>query len=1091
MERSYIAFISYRHKPLDTAVATRLHRMIERYRVPKEYRKDANPHMGIVFRDRDELPLSNDLTAELCRALDHSEYLIVVCTPDTPASPWVEREIEYFLQKHDRRHVLAVLAAGLPEQSFPPRLTEVYGEDGVTVVQHVEPLAANISAQANEQNPLTRRMPQKAEALWRLRSEFLRLAAALLGCPYDALRQRQKLYKQRQFLALATAAAALSVGFSATLAAKNAVITAQNQEITEKNEQISQKNEEISARMREAQSNESYALSLLSGQLLQQGDRIGALETALNALPSAGEDRPYRLEAEKALGDALYLYRQDTMLPVCRVEQNTEIDRIKLSEDGSRLFLLDGRNILHCYSTSSGKQLWEREKPFFAYRFFAVTRDNRILGATSDELTRLDAETGQTLQEYEWQGEHSDEITEAALTPDQQKILGVYFGEDKEYKSEWYGVEISLCDLNTGDFLWNLSEEIDREETSYYKRYEETEVGFSPDGSRWFALMEVKSYEEDWRHGVLLLGDAGTGALLKRLDFSIEETSVIHSCISCAFLPDNSLQLVWCDKKTQHVELYRAGDYEQVYSIPYEEEIEGTISESFLTYYNDSGKYEYFYWICGNQKMTIRAEDGHLSSYDSDRMDAPFVAWGLDEENHKFVRVIQQNGKIVQFYGNHLLCDTGLTPEKVAFSGWEGGAVAIVPEDQPNCALVYKIIDREENKLALPEEVELDRYDRVYSLPDGSQLLLLNGDGNVLLYDTQAGELVKTIELEETYRTYLDAASPEGDLLLYYADYSQNKDWEKKILSLNWETGEKETPFYAIPEQFQIEYSFDFQKSSPFREGAAGTTVWIDNYAQNIFYWQGGEGPFFIDRTEEEEKGKKVKYISGRKDKFLSVGNNGYFVLETYTKGNSDNLLYSDMDSFAVYSLESKTWNYIENPDPWRDWVPTCTADVQPWFAAVGGDEVCRVIDLQTGEIVSQSEVGISPDSILTMQFVDEDSLLFLCHDGGWIDLLDTKDAGLLFSTRLQGVEGEGKTQLILQTDEVENTLYIAESRGGITGLCIDKETWQIKEELPGLTCFFPRTRQVACRGEDGVFLYPVYSLEELQGQARAILGQG
>jgi len=86
MERNYTAFISYRHLPLDTAVAARLHRLIEHYRVPKDLRKGGQKHLGLVFRDRDELPLSSDLTQDIYDALDHSDYLIVICTPDTPQS---------------------------------------------------------------------------------------------------------------------------------------------------------------------------------------------------------------------------------------------------------------------------------------------------------------------------------------------------------------------------------------------------------------------------------------------------------------------------------------------------------------------------------------------------------------------------------------------------------------------------------------------------------------------------------------------------------------------------------------------------------------------------------------------------------------------------------------------------------------------------------------------------------------------------------------------------------------------------------------------------------------------------------------------
>ena len=116
MSKKYIAFISYRHKPLDKSVAVKLHQAIEHYVIPRGLRKDGRKNLGKVFRDQDELPVSNNLTENIFEALDNSEYLIVICTPDTPESVWVANEITYFLEHHDRNHVLAVLAAGQPEE---------------------------------------------------------------------------------------------------------------------------------------------------------------------------------------------------------------------------------------------------------------------------------------------------------------------------------------------------------------------------------------------------------------------------------------------------------------------------------------------------------------------------------------------------------------------------------------------------------------------------------------------------------------------------------------------------------------------------------------------------------------------------------------------------------------------------------------------------------------------------------------------------------------------------------------------------------------------------------------------------------------
>ena len=78
MERKYKAFISYRHLPIDIDTAVRLHRIIERFVIPKRLRKNGEKRLGLVFRDQDELPISNSLDDNIRMALDNSEFLIVI-----------------------------------------------------------------------------------------------------------------------------------------------------------------------------------------------------------------------------------------------------------------------------------------------------------------------------------------------------------------------------------------------------------------------------------------------------------------------------------------------------------------------------------------------------------------------------------------------------------------------------------------------------------------------------------------------------------------------------------------------------------------------------------------------------------------------------------------------------------------------------------------------------------------------------------------------------------------------------------------------------------------------------------------------------
>src|SRR5579862_9361178 len=138
----YWAFISYSHK--DAAFGRRLHRRLETYALPKRLVGRTRPQgivparLSPIFRDREELPAANDLTVEVQAALKASRSLIVVCSPDAAASPWVSREIELFRALHPDLPILAAIRIGEPDESFPAALTR-----SVPGGVRIEPLAAD------------------------------------------------------------------------------------------------------------------------------------------------------------------------------------------------------------------------------------------------------------------------------------------------------------------------------------------------------------------------------------------------------------------------------------------------------------------------------------------------------------------------------------------------------------------------------------------------------------------------------------------------------------------------------------------------------------------------------------------------------------------------------------------------------------------------------------------------------------------------------------------------------------------------------------------------------------------------------------
>jgi hypothetical protein len=187
------AFVSYSHA--DTVAARRLQRRLETYRVPRRLADRVAPmgaaqgRVGPVFRDREDLPASADLSEAVKHALARSQALIVLCSPDAARSLWVAREIQLFRSIHPDRPVLAALIRGSPEEAFPAELRR----DGA------EPLAADFR-RAGDGRKLA----------------FLKVVAGILGIPLDELIQRDGQRRQRRVAAVMAAAVAAIVVLGAT-----------------------------------------------------------------------------------------------------------------------------------------------------------------------------------------------------------------------------------------------------------------------------------------------------------------------------------------------------------------------------------------------------------------------------------------------------------------------------------------------------------------------------------------------------------------------------------------------------------------------------------------------------------------------------------------------------------------------------------------------------------------------------------------------------------------------------------------------------------------------------------------------------------
>ncbi|MCA9122277.1 MAG: TIR domain-containing protein [Planctomycetaceae bacterium] len=200
----YWAFISYSHQ--DKKWGDWLHRSLETYRLPRRLQAshggDIPNRLVPIFRDREELPSSADLGQVIGDALQQSRSLIVICSPRSASSRWVNEEILAFKRLGRANRILSLIVDGEPniadkpalglEECFPPGLRFQMGPDGELSSEPAEPIAADVRVG----------MDGKINAK-------LKLIAGILGIGFDELKQRDLQRRQRQLVAITGSAVAI------------------------------------------------------------------------------------------------------------------------------------------------------------------------------------------------------------------------------------------------------------------------------------------------------------------------------------------------------------------------------------------------------------------------------------------------------------------------------------------------------------------------------------------------------------------------------------------------------------------------------------------------------------------------------------------------------------------------------------------------------------------------------------------------------------------------------------------------------------------------------------------------------------------
>lgn len=324
-DRTYHAFISYSHSA-DGAFAPALQRGLQN--LARHWRQRRAME---VFRDETGLAVDPNLWGAITRALDASDWFILLASPAAATSPWVGKEIEHTLATKGPERMIVVLTEGTlnwneEEGSFTPDSDAAH--PALAKLLTTAPVIFDLSW-ARTQTDLTLDNP-------RFRADLTRIAAILRDEPLATLAAQDARERRRTRNVVSLAVAALSV---ATALAVGAATTAGMNWRTAATERATAEAEAVEARSRE-----------LAAHSLATEDPRTALALAAEAytLAPVAEHSATLLAAVAAHGEELV--ELPTLLPAelagaavissARTPAGTERLTV-VSEDGSVALDLD------------------------------------------------------------------------------------------------------------------------------------------------------------------------------------------------------------------------------------------------------------------------------------------------------------------------------------------------------------------------------------------------------------------------------------------------------------------------------------------------------------------------------------------------------------------------------------------------------------------------------------------------------------------------------------------------------------------------------------------------------------------------------